>query len=53
MDPEKFKPLHCFKNLGLIFISNAIPKITYTLLPHHPMPLVLAFPCTGAYNLSI
>jgi hypothetical protein len=40
-----------------IYISNAIPKVPYTLptplFPNPPTPnfLALAFPCTGAYNL--
>jgi hypothetical protein len=43
-----------------IYISNAIPKVSYTLPlpppPHAPLPthscfLALAFPCTGAYKV--
>jgi hypothetical protein len=40
-----------------IYISNAIPKVPYTLsprpapLPTHSHFLALAFPCTGAYKV--
>jgi hypothetical protein len=40
-----------------IYISNAIPKVPYTLAlcpapqPTHSSFLALAFPCTGAYDL--
>jgi hypothetical protein len=39
----------------LIYISNAIPKVTHTLsctpLPTHSHFLALEFPCTGAYKV--
>jgi hypothetical protein len=39
-----------------IYISNAIPKVPYTLSPPcllhtHSHFLALAFPCTGAYKV--
>jgi hypothetical protein len=46
-------------DIFFIYISNAIPKVSYILptIPH-PAPeptlshfLALAFPCTGAYDL--
>jgi hypothetical protein len=43
-------------NIFFIYISNAIPKVPYTL--SHPSPLcthshflALVFPCTGAYKV--
>jgi hypothetical protein len=43
-------------DIFFIYISNAIPKVPYTLplpcSPTHPLPLLaLAFPCTGAYKV--
>jgi hypothetical protein len=44
-------------DIFFIYISNAIPKVPYTLPPHSaPQPtnshfLALAFPCTGAYKV--
>jgi hypothetical protein len=45
-------------DMFFIYISNAIPKVPYTLpspcpapQPTHSCFLALAFPCTGAYNL--
>jgi hypothetical protein len=44
-------------DIFFIYISNAIPKVPYTLLPllapqpTHSRFLALAFPCTGAYDL--
>jgi hypothetical protein len=55
--------LHCFLyfilfllDIFFIYISNAIPKVPYTLpcpapQPSHSCFLALAFPCTGAYDL--
>jgi hypothetical protein len=49
-----------FSNFSLgiyfIYISNAIPKVPYTLPPPTPLPthshfFALAFPCTGAYKV--
>jgi hypothetical protein len=41
----------------LIYISNAIPKVSHTLppipLPTHSHFLALAFPCTGAYKVCM
>jgi hypothetical protein len=49
----KYFLLHIFLN----HISNAIPKIPYTLppLPYPPIPifLALASPCTGAYTVCM
>jgi hypothetical protein len=40
-------------DIFFIYISNAIPKVPYTLpptpLPTHSHFLDLVFPCTGAY----
>jgi hypothetical protein len=43
-------------DIFFIYISNAIPKVPYTLpqpapLPTHSHVLALAFPCTGAYKV--
>jgi hypothetical protein len=43
-------------DIFFIYISNAIPKVPYTIpcpasQPTHSHFLALAFPCTGAYNL--
>jgi hypothetical protein len=43
-------------DIFFIYISNAIPKVPYTLpspapLPTHSHFLALAFPCTGAYKV--
>jgi hypothetical protein len=42
-------------DIFFIYISNAIPKALYILAPPcsptHPLPLPVAFPCTGAYYL--
>jgi hypothetical protein len=46
-------------DIFFIYISNAIPKVPYTLLPPPrpaPLPthshfLALGFPCTGAYKV--
>jgi hypothetical protein len=43
-------------DIFFIYISNAIPKVPYTLLCPAPLPthsrfLALAFPCTGAYKV--
>jgi hypothetical protein len=43
-------------DIFLIYISNVILKVSYTLPRHAPQPthscfLALAFPCTGAYDL--
>jgi hypothetical protein len=43
-------------DIFFIYISNAIPKVPYTLpllcTPTHTSRfLALAFPCTGAYNI--
>jgi hypothetical protein len=44
-------------DIFFIYISNAIPKVLYTLpdpipLPTHSHFLALAFPCTGAYKFA-
>jgi hypothetical protein len=43
-------------DIFFIYISNAIMKISYTILPicsqiHQLLVLAMAFPCTGEYNL--
>jgi hypothetical protein len=43
-------------DIFFIYISNAIPKVPYTLpcpapLPTHSHFLALAFPCTEAYKV--
>jgi hypothetical protein len=43
-------------DIFFIYISNAIPKVPYTLLRLAPLSthshfLALAFPCTGAYKV--
>jgi hypothetical protein len=43
-------------DIFFIYISNAIPKVPYTLprpslLPTHSHFLALAFPCTGAHKV--
>jgi hypothetical protein len=47
-------------DIFFIYISDAIPKVPYTLpipspcpapLPTHSRFLALAFPCTGAYKV--
>jgi hypothetical protein len=40
-----------FFDIFFIYISNAIPKVLYTLLPTHSYFLALAFPCTEAYKV--
>ena len=55
-DHNFFSP-HFFKlDIFFIYISNAIPKVPYTLPPPCPLPihsyfLALEFPCTGAYKV--
>jgi hypothetical protein len=59
-----YNQIYCIKNLFknflldifFIYISNAIPKVPYTLphaapLPTHSHFLALAFPCTGVYKV--
>jgi hypothetical protein len=57
---EKKNPLFFLRKfllaISFIYISNAIPKAPYTLPGPAPQPthshfLVLAFPCTGEYDL--
>ena len=49
--------LNILLDISFIYISNAIPKVPYTLPPNPaPLPtqshfLALAFPCTGAYKV--
>jgi hypothetical protein len=43
-------------SIFLIYISNAIPKVSHTPptpLPTHSHFLALAFPCTGAYKVCM
>jgi hypothetical protein len=51
-----FFPKTILLDIFFIYISNAIPKVPYTLPPpcsptHCSCFLALAFPCTGTYNL--
>jgi hypothetical protein len=57
LNPKEKRKTSFLLDIFFIYISNAIPKVPYTLLaPSAPQPthccfLAMAFPCTGAYNL--
>jgi hypothetical protein len=55
--PKSLKTSQFLLDIFFIYISNTILKVPYmfnypALKPTHSCFLALAFPCTGAYDLS-
>jgi hypothetical protein len=58
LDSSFFSSSIFLLDIFFIYISNAIPKVPYSLpcpapLPTHSHFLALAFPCTGAYKVCM